>query len=121
MARKISAARRWSRGFLLVWKKKSNGNVQTRSSQKGIKQHSHVLYYIYSHVFDMFIFGRKKVLEWQIVLLHKEVTTAFGPCHPNWYFFFRVLFCDEVDGANPANQLKCLKHWSLCRILPMKV
>lgn len=90
-------------------------HVQKRSSPKGIKQQHCVIYTAMYLTF--FIFGRKKVLEleWQRILLHKEVTTAFGPCHPNWCFF-RVLFCDEVDGANPANQLKCLKHWSLCRI-----
>ena len=83
--------------------------------KRGIKQ-QHCDIYIYTAMYmTLFMFGRKKVLGWQIILLHKEVTTAFGPCHPNWCFF-RVLFCDEVDGANPANQLKCLKHWSFCRI-----
>lgn len=60
-------------------------------------------------------FWEKKGARMANSTLHKEVTTAFGPCHPNWCLF-RVLFCDEVDGESPANQLKCLKYWSLCKV-----
>ena len=92
MARKISAARRWSvrevRGSV-VFNEKSDGHVKkTVLNKKGIihykQQHSDIYIYIHrythSHMYGHVLFlGEKgaRMANRQIVLLHTEVTPTF--------------------------------------------